>query len=136
MSFSFPNDHSLGNGQPTETERFTVTPDGPDKLKVQQQTWAAGMGWFTQKSMVLGEEQALALLRELEYGLNMAKMLRTAPQHPAQAEAAVEPLVATEPEPLVFPANRRPKARSDSAKALATQPDNVLQFRSRTKRAL
>lgn len=132
MGFSYTTNHDAGDGQ--QTERFTVTPE-QNKLRVEQQTWAAGMGWFTQKSMLLSEEQAHTLVRELQQGLNLAKMLRTAPNRPVETTESVPQTPVAKPEPLTFPTQRATRASSSVAEVIAETSDNVIQFRPRAKKA-
>jgi hypothetical protein len=118
MAFINSNDQTNEN-EGGRGERFLVEVDENGSLKLRQQSFAPGIGWYNQKSLNLTEEQALALIQELQNGVANAKMQRTSRRS--------NPL--PENEPLAFPGGRNP--RKKGTPGLEKTPQNILQFNKR-----
>ncbi len=72
----------LRDCEPPEAEqpsqRFEVEVDqNNSSLKLTQQSWAEGMGWFTQKTMTICPEDAPALIQQLQQALIATKLNRS-----------------------------------------------------------
>jgi hypothetical protein len=122
MAFINSNDQANLN-ESEQSERFLVEVDENGSLKLRQQSFARGIGWYNQKSLNLTEEQALALIGELQNGVANAKMQRTSRRTSAQPENSDAQT------PLPFPVGKT--ARKSGASGLEKTPQNILQFNKR-----
>ncbi len=79
---------------PATGERVSVELDNSNlqepKLKLRQQSWAEGVGWFTQKTVIVGLEQASTLSNDLQQAIISAKLLRSQPQRQHPLEAVIQ----------------------------------------------
>lgn len=111
------------------------------KLRLRQQSWAEGMGWFTQKTIIIDPEEVPALIRQLEEARINIKLTSTQSQQ-SQPKATPYPVsensTETETETksenkiIEFPGHRvTSKTRSASAESIASEPGKVLPFEVR-----
>lgn len=77
------NQQLLDKSTEEQTERLDVeldtTQPSQPKLKLKQQSWAEGVGWFTQKTITLELEEAQTLLQNLEQAIIGGKIARSRP---------------------------------------------------------
>lgn len=109
-------------------ERMSVEVDDSNpqepKLKLRQQSWAEGMGWFTQKTITLGLEEACDLVEQLEQTTRLAKMRRSQPLQPKtqpQPFANKSAKIITFPVEKVGQSNKR-VVESGESKMLSLRP--------------
>lgn len=121
MAFINSNDQTNAS-ESGQSERFVVEVDENGSLKLRQQSFAPGIGWYNQKTLNLSEAQALSLIGELQNGVANAKMQRTSHPHASQPENAAT-------EPLAFPGGRI--ARESRVSGLEKTSQNILQFNKR-----
>jgi hypothetical protein len=126
MAFINSNDQISPN-EGEQSERFLVEVDENGSLKLRQQSFARGIGWYNQKSLNLTEEEALALIGELQNGVANAKMQRTSRRNSSLSENSLSET--SHPTPLAFPVGKT--ANESSASGLEKTPQNILQFNKR-----
>lgn len=119
-------------GQPGE--RIEVELDDTNqldlKLKLRQQSWAEGMGWFTQKTVTINPEDVPELLRQLEQAQVSVKLIRSqAHQRPNTPEAEIP----AETKIIKFPVHRTVRKGAEPAEIeqVASEQGKVLLFKSR-----
>lgn len=112
------------------TERIEIETDQSNPLepalKLRQQSWAEGMGWFTQKTIRLGLDEAIEMLDDLEHNIVRAKMTRSQAHHrPAQAPGSAATV-------LQFPVDRIASAPASSLvnEAAVSEYGKLLPFKS------
>lgn len=93
------------------------------KLKLREQSWAEGLGWFTQKSLTIDPAQAQNLIRDLQQALDEAKMRQSQAHH----QPPVAPEQPTE-KVIEFPRHRAARRVNPP---VASGESKVVSFKSR-----
>lgn len=110
---NFYNENEQGQQSRVTVEVDKSNPAEPG-LKLRQESWAEGLGWFTQKTIAVSLEEAPALLNDLQRTINNAKLARS--QHRPNTEAKI----------LQFPGKRTKKSDDHSAKPVDNSTAKVL----------
>ncbi len=133
------------NGQPKDeskalrpSEQIQVELDTTNlqepKLKLRQQSWAEGMGWFTQKTITLDAEQAVTLTYDLEQALISAKLAASQAHHSPstnKTSAPVRPETPSKASIIEFPTDRT--AHKASEIPAADGEAKILTFKPRKR---
>jgi hypothetical protein len=131
--FSSPEHAEISDKPDRPGERIEVELDETNqldlKLKLRQQSWAEGMGWFTQKTVAINPEDVPELLRQLEQAQVNVKLTRSQAHH---RPSTPEPEAPAETKIIKFPVHRTVrKAEPAETEQVASEQGKVLLFKSR-----
>lgn len=130
---------SANQPKPAQTERINLelddsNPQAP-KIKMRQQSWSEGVGWFTQKTIALTIEQAVSLMPDLEHTLVSAKLAQSQTHHQSPNPPAKTALPENTAKLIEFPMARTQQEKTEPAKnPVDSAEGKVVQFKPRKVR--